>query len=120
MPSLVEIGPVVLEKKMKMLNVYDNADNNGKFSSGELKNKMYYMYMPKVKIMIFSMINLQFKKYEIFFKSLSSHTISPRALCAGDPATNHPFFLSPVSGPCWQKLFPPVLYGRIHSCSFTT
>ena len=29
-PSLVEIDPVVLEKKMKMWKVYDNAnDNNG-------------------------------------------------------------------------------------------
>ena len=31
MPSLVKIGPVVLEKKMKMYKVYDNAnddDNN--------------------------------------------------------------------------------------------
>ena len=28
MPSFVEIGPVVLEKKMKMLKVYDNDDND--------------------------------------------------------------------------------------------
>ena len=28
MPSLVEIGPVVLEKKMKMWKVYDDNDNN--------------------------------------------------------------------------------------------
>ena len=28
MPSLVEIGPVVLEKKMKMWKVYDNNDND--------------------------------------------------------------------------------------------
>ena len=28
MPSLVEIGPVVLEKKMKMCKVYDNDDND--------------------------------------------------------------------------------------------
>ena len=27
-PSLVEIGSVVLEKKMKMWKVYDNEDNN--------------------------------------------------------------------------------------------
>ena len=27
-PSLIEIGPVVLEKKMKMWKVYDNNDNN--------------------------------------------------------------------------------------------
>ena len=27
-PSLVEIGPMVLEKKMKMWKVYDNNDNN--------------------------------------------------------------------------------------------
>ena len=27
-PSLVEIGPVVLEKKMKMWKVYDNDDND--------------------------------------------------------------------------------------------
>ena len=30
MPSLVEIGPVVLEKKMKMLKVYDNNDDDDK------------------------------------------------------------------------------------------
>ena len=28
MPSLVEIGPVVQEKKMKMWKVYDNTNNN--------------------------------------------------------------------------------------------
>ena len=28
MPSLIEIGSVVLEKKMKMWEVYDNANNN--------------------------------------------------------------------------------------------
>ena len=28
MPSLVEIGSVILEKKMKMWKVYDNDDNN--------------------------------------------------------------------------------------------
>ena len=28
MPSLVEIGPVVLEKKMKLCKVYDNNDND--------------------------------------------------------------------------------------------
>ena len=28
MPSLVEIGSVVLEKKMKMSKVYDNNDDN--------------------------------------------------------------------------------------------
>ena len=28
LPSLVEIGPVVLEKKMKMWKVYDNNDND--------------------------------------------------------------------------------------------
>ena len=28
MPSLVEIGPVVLEKKMKMWKVYDDNDND--------------------------------------------------------------------------------------------
>ena len=28
MPSLVEIGPVVLEKKTKMWKVYDNDDYN--------------------------------------------------------------------------------------------
>ena len=54
-PSLVEIGQVVLEKKMKMWQVYDNNDDDNKdsttttdkfwseklnlaFSSGELKN----------------------------------------------------------------------------------
>ena len=28
MPSLFEIGPVVLEKKIKMWKVYDNDDDN--------------------------------------------------------------------------------------------
>ena len=28
MPILVEIGPLVLEKKMKMWKVYDNDDND--------------------------------------------------------------------------------------------
>ena len=44
MPSLVEIDPVVLEKKMKMLKVYDNDDDdddgqqtNFAYGSGELK-----------------------------------------------------------------------------------
>ena len=46
MPSLAEIGPVVLEKKMKMWKVYDNADDKDKddgqrtaFGSGELKTQ---------------------------------------------------------------------------------
>ena len=35
MPSLVEIGPVVLEKKMKMWKVYDNNDDdNGQIEIG--------------------------------------------------------------------------------------
>ena len=53
-PSLVEIGPVVLEKKMKMWKFYDNANKNEAttttdnfwsekltwtFGSGELKKK---------------------------------------------------------------------------------
>ena len=43
-PSLDEIGPVVLEKKMKMWKVYDdnNDDNDGQqltFGSGELKTQ---------------------------------------------------------------------------------
>ena len=52
MPSLVEIGPVVLEKKMKMRKLYDNDNDNNDdndddgqrtnfdqktFGSGELK-----------------------------------------------------------------------------------
>mgnify|MGYP003683272863 CR=1 FL=1 len=48
MLSLVEIGPVVLKKKMKMWKVYDNNDDNDDdgqwsekltwaFGSGELK-----------------------------------------------------------------------------------
>ena len=31
MPSLVEIGPVVLEEKMKMLQVYDNDGQRKNF-----------------------------------------------------------------------------------------
>ena len=39
-PSLVEIDPVVMEKKMKMWKVYDN--NNDAFISGELININMY------------------------------------------------------------------------------
>ena len=53
--NLVEIGPVVLEKKMKMWKVYDNVNNNANnndndkfwsekltwaFGSGELKSRL--------------------------------------------------------------------------------
>ena len=42
LPSLVEIGPVVLEKKMKMWKVYDNNDNddnaNNNDDDGQRKN----------------------------------------------------------------------------------
>ena len=38
MPSLVEIGPVVLEKKMKMCKVYDNNDNNDNNNDGQRTN----------------------------------------------------------------------------------
>ena len=50
MPSLVEICTVVLEKRMKMLKIYDNDDNDNDdrqrtnfacaFGSGELKKKI--------------------------------------------------------------------------------
>ena len=39
MPSLVEIGPVVLEKKMKMWKVYDNANNDDNNENGGNKGK---------------------------------------------------------------------------------
>ena len=47
-PSLVEIGPVVLEKKMKMWKVYDNAnanhdnddDNDGKLTNFDQKSSL--------------------------------------------------------------------------------
>ena len=44
--SLVEIGPVVLEKKMKMLKVYDNAnddddnDNDGQRTNFDQKSSL--------------------------------------------------------------------------------
>ena len=37
-PSLVEIGPVVLEKKMKMWKVYDNDDNDNNNDDGQRTN----------------------------------------------------------------------------------
>ena len=46
MPSLVEIGPVVLKKKMKMLKVYDNAnddddnDNDGQRTNFDQKSSL--------------------------------------------------------------------------------
>ena len=39
MPSLVEIGPVVLEKKTKMSKVYDN-DNDGQRTNFYQKNSL--------------------------------------------------------------------------------
>ena len=39
MPSLVEIGPVVLEKKMKTFKAYDgNEDNNNNDDDGQRTN----------------------------------------------------------------------------------
>ena len=44
MPSLVEIGPLVLKKKMKMLKVYDNAndddDNDGQRTNFDQKSSL--------------------------------------------------------------------------------
>ena len=44
MPSLVEIGPVVLEKKMKMLNDNDNNDddndNDGQWTNFDQKSSL--------------------------------------------------------------------------------
>ena len=42
MPSLVEIGPVVLEKKMEMWKVYDNAndDNDGQRTNFDQKSSL--------------------------------------------------------------------------------
>ena len=37
-PSLVEIGPVGLEKKMKMLKVYGNDNNDDKNNDGQRAN----------------------------------------------------------------------------------
>ena len=37
-PSLVEIGPVVLEKKMKMWKVYDNANEDDDNNNGQRTN----------------------------------------------------------------------------------
>ena len=44
MPSLVEIGPVVLEKKMTILKVYDNDanddDNDGQRTNVDQKSSL--------------------------------------------------------------------------------
>ena len=37
-PSFVEIGPVVLEKKMKMWKVYDNDNNDNDNDDGQRTN----------------------------------------------------------------------------------
>ena len=39
-PSLVEIGPVVLEKKTKMWKVYDNNDNTTTTDNGQFWSEM--------------------------------------------------------------------------------
>ena len=39
-PSLAEIGPVVLEKKMKMCKVYDNDDEDGQRTNFAKKNSL--------------------------------------------------------------------------------
>ena len=50
MPSLVEIDPVVLEKKTKMWKVYNNDNHRQRtiftwaFSSGELKSNVPYTF----------------------------------------------------------------------------
>ena len=38
MPSLVEIGPLVLEKKMKMWKVYDDDDDDNDDNDGQGTN----------------------------------------------------------------------------------
>ena len=38
MPSLIEIGPVVLEKKMKMWKVYEDNDNDDNANDGQRTN----------------------------------------------------------------------------------
>ena len=67
-PRWVEIGPVVLEKKMKMWKVYDNDDDNDDgqqtkltwaFGSGELKSIFWKIlpfcnYLPLEKWMVLS------------------------------------------------------------------
>ena len=43
MPSLIEIGPVVLEKKIKMSKVYDTAndnDNDGPWTNFDQKSSL--------------------------------------------------------------------------------
>ena len=42
MPSLVEISPVVLEKKMECKKVYDNAndDNDGQWTNFDQKSSL--------------------------------------------------------------------------------
>ena len=40
MPNLVEIGPVVLEKKMKMFKVYNKDNYNGQSTNCDQKNSL--------------------------------------------------------------------------------
>ena len=60
MPSLVEIGPMVLEKKMKMLKVFDNDDNRQNLTRKAKKLSMrfhlylYFLYPLKENYVIYT------------------------------------------------------------------
>ena len=53
MPSLVEIGSVVLEKKMKMWKVYDNDDNDdGQRTNFDQKSSLEPSAQVSLKVVI--------------------------------------------------------------------
>ena len=62
-PSLVEIGPVVLEKKMKMWKVYDNDNDDGQQTDFDQKNT----HIHKIKI-------------ELLFSSSLLHILGPLSM----------------------------------------
>ena len=51
MPSLVELGQVVLERKMKMLKVYDNID--GQWTNFDQKSSLEPSALVSYKLVIF-------------------------------------------------------------------
>ena len=58
MPSLVEIDPVVLEKKMEMLKVYDNANNNYDNGQSSLEPSAQVRYKGTITTFHFTLLCL--------------------------------------------------------------
>ena len=75
MPSLVEIGPLVLEKKMKMWKVYDdNDDNDGQRTNFDQKSSVEpRLRWAKNKFIIF--IILKYTYYSCVQYALHKHIL---------------------------------------------